>query len=145
MDVIPYPDGTCSTSWSIDLHYRKPENSRDFPGMEFMTTAEHKYFEPYPIPYRCLYSRNIDNLFMSGRDISATHVALGSTRVIRTCGMMGEVVGMAASVCKAHGSLPRSVYTDYLPELQSLMKEGVGQKGLPNDQTFCIHGCYPPK
>ncbi len=145
VDVIPYPDGTCSTSWSIDLHYRKPENSRDFPGMEFMTTAEHKYFEPYPIPYRCLYSRNIDNLFMAGRDISATHVALGSTRVIRTCGMMGEVVGMAASVCKAHGSLPRSVYTDYLAELQALMKEGVGQKGLPNDQTFCIHGCYPPK
>ena len=145
VDAVPYPDATCSTSWSIDLHYRKPENSRDFPGMEFMTYAEHKYFPPYPIPYRCLYSRNVDNLFLAGRDISATHVALGSTRVIRTCGMMGEVVGMAASVCKEHGSLPRSVYSDYLPQLQALMKEGVGKKGLPNDQTFCIHGCFPPK
>ena len=145
VDAVPYPDGTCSTSWSIDLHYVKPENSRDFPGQEFMTTAVHKYFDPYPIPYRCLYSRNVDNLFLAGRDISTSHVAMGSIRVIRTCGMMGEVVGMAASVCHDHGSLPRSVYTDYLKELQALMKEGVGQKGLPNDQTFCIHGCFPPK
>lgn len=145
VDAVPYPDGTCSTSWSIDLHYVKPENSRDFPGQEFMTTAVHKYFDPYPIPYRCLYSRNVDNLFLAGRDISTSHVAMGSIRVIRTCGMMGEVVGMAASVCKAHGSLPRSVYTDYFGELQALMKEGVGAKGLPNDQTFCIHGCFPPK
>lgn len=144
VDAVPYPDGTCSTSWSIDLHYVKPENARDFPGQEFMTTAVHKYFDPYPIPYRCLFSRNVDNLFLAGRDISTSHVAMGSIRVIRTCGMMGEVVGMAASVCKAHGSLPRSVYSDYLGELQALMREGVGAKGLPNDQTFCIHGCFPP-
>lgn len=145
VDAVEYPDGTCSTSWGIDLHYAKPENSRDFPGMEFMTTAVHKYFEPYPIPYRCLYSRNVTNMFMAGRDISCSHVAMGSVRVIRTCGMMGEVVGMAASVCKAHGSLPRSVYDTHFAELQELMNEGIGQKGLPNDQDFCIHGCFPPK
>lgn len=144
VDAVAYPDGTCCTSWGIDLHYPKPENSRDFPGMEFMTTAVHKYFEPYPIPYRCLYSRNVSNMFMAGRDISCTHVAMGSVRVIRTCGMMGEVVGMAASICKKNQSLPRSVYESYFDELVALMKEGVGQKGLPNDQDFCIHGCYPP-
>lgn len=144
VDAVAYPDGTCCTSWGIDLHYPKPENSRDFPGMEFMTTAVHKYFEPYPIPYRCLYSRNVSNMFMAGRDISCSHVAMGSVRVIRTCGMMGEVVGMAASICKKNQSLPRSVYESYFDELVALMKEGVGQKGLPNDQDFCIHGCYPP-
>lgn len=144
INAVPHPDGTCSTSWGIDLHYADPDNSKHFPGKEFITVAEHKYFEPYPIPYRCFYSRNIDNLFMAGRDISCSHVALGSVRVIRTCGMMGEVVGMAAAVCKAHKSLPRSVYTDYFPELVSLMEQGVGKQGLPNDQDFCIHGCFDP-
>lgn len=144
VDAVPYPDGTCSTSWGIDLHEYREDNSRDFPGMEFMTIANHKYFEPYPIPYRCLYSRNISNLFMAGRDISCSHVAMGSVRVIRTCGMMGEVVGMAASVCHAHSAIPRSIFENYLAELQALMREGAGKKGLPNEQTFCIHGCYPP-
>ncbi len=81
---------------------------------------------------------------LAGRDISCTHVALGSVRVIRTCGMMGEIVGMAASVCHRHASLPRSVYTDYFQELVPLMEAGAGKQGLPNDQDFCIHGCYDP-
>ena len=144
VEAVSHPDGTCSTSWGIDLHYADSLNAAQFPGMAFKTVAVHKYFEPYPIPYRCLYSRNIDNLFMAGRDISCTHVAMGSVRVIRTCGMMGEVVGLAASVCKRHDSLPRSVYTDYFDELIPLMKEGAGKKGLPNDQDFCIHGCFDP-
>jgi hypothetical protein len=46
------------------------------------------------VPYRCFYSRNVPNLFMAGRDISVTHVALGTTRLMRTHGMMGEVVGV---------------------------------------------------
>jgi len=142
--AVPYPDGTCSTSWSIDLHYYREQNSKDFPGREFLTVADHKYFDPYPIPYRCLYSRNVSNLFMAGRDISATHVAMGSIRVIRTCGMMGEVVGMAAAVCKRNGCLPGDVYPAHFPELQGHMRDGVGQRGLPNDQNFCIHGCFPP-
>ena len=78
---------------------------------------------PYTIPYRCLYSRNIGNLFMAGRDISTTHVAFGSTRVMRTCGMMGEVVGFAAFVANKHHSSPRGVYKDHLPELMTLLKE----------------------
>lgn len=144
VDAVPHPDGTCSTSWGIDLHHVDSLNAAQFPGMPFKTVARHKYFTPYPIPYRCLYSRNIGNLFMAGRDISCSHVAMGSVRVIRTCGMMGEVVGLAASVCKRHGSLPRSVYTDYFQELVPLMEEGAGKQGLPNDQDFCIHGCFDP-
>ena len=62
---------------------------------------------PHSVPYRCLYSRNIDNLFMAGRNISVTHVALGAIRVMRTTGMMGEVVGMAASLCKQFNTTPR--------------------------------------
>ena len=51
----------------------------------------------YPVPYRCFYSKNIENLFMAGRCISVTHEALGTVRVMKTGGMMGEVVGKAAS------------------------------------------------
>jgi len=63
---------------------------------------------------------------MAGRNISVTHVALGSIRVMRTTGMMGEVVGMAASLCKKHGTTPRGVYEEHLDELIALMEKGVG-------------------
>lgn len=73
---------------------------------------------------------------MAGRNISVTHVALGTVRVMRTTGMMGEVVGMAASLCKKYNVMPRDIYRLHIPELQSLMREGVGRKDLPNNQRF---------
>ena len=86
------------------------------------------YKRPYWVPYRCLYSRNMPNLFMAGRDISVTHEALGAVRVMRTCGMMGEVVGMAAAICRRHHCDPRDVYGKYLDELKELLKRGAGKK-----------------
>jgi hypothetical protein len=122
-----FPDAAVTCTWSIDLHYPDPKNTKDFPGEEFLSIAVHKRYKPgYPIPYRCFYSRNIDNLFMAGRDISVTHVALGTVRVMRTTGMMGEVVGMAASICKHHNTTPRGVYQDHLDQLIALMRKGVG-------------------
>lgn len=123
-----FPDAFVTTTWAIDLHYPEPENSRHFPGEEFRAIAITTPIEPYPIPYRCLYSRNICNLMMAGRNISVTHVALGTTRVMRTCGMMGELAGMAASLCKKHNTNPRSVYLHHLDELKELAKRGVGRK-----------------
>lgn len=122
-----FPDASVTTTWSIDLHYPSPQNSKDFPGQEFRSIAKHVKVTPYPIPYRCFYSRNVDNLFMAGRNISVTHVAMGTTRVMRTGGMMGEVVGMAASICKQHNTSPRGVYKDHLDELKKLMKKGIGK------------------
>lgn len=121
----PYPDACVTTTWGIDLHYPHPENARQFPGQTFRTIARTTPIQPYPIPFRCLYSRNVPNLFMAGRNISVTHVALGSTRVQRTTGMMGEVVGLAASLCKKHGVDPRGVYAEHLDELKSLLERGV--------------------
>ena len=89
----PFPDACVTTTWEIDLHYPDPKNSAQFPGEEFRSIADIRGIHPYPIPFRCLYSRNVSNLFMAGRDISVTHVALGTVRVQRTCGMMGEVGG----------------------------------------------------
>jgi len=127
----PFPDACVTTTWSIDLHYPDPENAKHFPGEEFRSTAEMRHIKPYAIPYRCLYSRNVANLMMAGRNISVTHVALGTVRVMRTCGMMGEVLGMAASLSKKYEADPRGVYQDYLPELKALMKQGVGAPPPP--------------
>lgn len=142
---VVHEDGSAASTWSIDLHYPDPKNTENFPGQEFKSIAKHINIYPYPIPYRCLYSRNIDNLFMAGRNISVTHVALGTVRVMRTTGMMGEVVGMAASICKKYQVNPRAVYQSHLPELKELMKEGVGQKGLPNNQQYNEGGTLKEK
>ena len=133
---VAHEDGTAATTWSIDLHYPDPDNTKNFPEREFKSIAKHINIYPYPIPYRCLYSRNIDNLFMAGRNISVTHVALGTVRVMRTTGMMGEVVGMASSICKKYGVSPRDVYQSYLDELKKLLEVGTGKKGLPNNQKY---------
>ncbi len=110
VNYVIYPDGSAPTTWTIDLHYPDPKNTEHFLGMEFKAIAVHEHIHPYPIPYRCFYSRSIDNLFMAGRNISVTHVALGTVRVMRTTGMMGEVVGMAASVAVKNKTSPRGVY-----------------------------------
>ena len=73
---------------------------------------------------------------MAGRNISVTHVALGTVRVMRTTGMMGEVVGIAASLCNKYSCTPRQVYQSHLDELKTLMQEGVGRKDGLNDQSF---------
>lgn len=130
-----HEDATFATTWSIDLHFPDPEITKYFPGEEFKTQTVHNRIYPAAVPYRCLYSRNVGNLFMAGRNISVTHVALGTTRVMRTCGMAGEVVGLAASVCNRHGALPRDVYRYYLNELQELMRKGAAVEGpLPDNQ-----------
>ena len=140
-----HEDASFTTTWSIDLHWPDPENSKHFPGNEFKAVTKHILIYPYAAPYRCLYSRNINNLFMAGRNISVTHVALGTTRVMRTTGMMGEVVGMAASLCKKHATTPRGIYQSYLNELKQLMEKGVNIKRLPNNQQYNEGGTLKEK
>ncbi len=136
VDHKVYPDGTAPTSWTIDLHYPDPKNSEKFRGKEFKSIAKHIAIYPYPIPFRCLYSQNVPNLMMAGRNISVSHVALGTVRVMRTTGMMGEVIGMAASVCKNKKTNPRGVYQNHLDELVVLMKKGIGNPELKNTQKY---------
>jgi len=125
----PFPDASVTTTWNIDLHDPKDAPPGWAP---FRAEARNVTIRPYPIPYRCLYSRNVENLMMAGRNISVTHVALGSVRVMRTGGMMGEVVGMAASLCKQHNTTPRGVFLDYLEELKTLMQRGIGKQDPPS-------------
>jgi len=121
-----FPDGCVPSTWSIDLHYPKEQYAKKFPDNPFISIAEHdkrvdRSFG-YPVPYRCLYSRDIENLFMAGRCISVTHEALGTVRVMKTCGMMGEVVGKAASLAVKNATTPRGVYENHWPEMDKLLQ-----------------------
>ncbi|MBQ7930656.1 MAG: FAD-dependent oxidoreductase [Clostridia bacterium] len=122
---VDYPDASAAITWNIDIHYPDPLFVDKFPE-PFRSCAYHRGIgSPYAIPYRCLYARDVANLFLGGRIISTTHVAFASVRVMRTLGQLGEVVGMAADICKKHDALPRDVYTDYLDELIAHMERGV--------------------
>jgi hypothetical protein len=115
-DVINHPDfedGFVEEARAIDIHY--PVGGE----YDFITEAQFTRIQQYKIPYRCLYSKDIDNLFMAGRCFSATHVGLGSPRVMHTTAQMGVVVGYAAAVCKENNCSPRDVYKNHL----SIMKE----------------------
>ncbi|OJV44786.1 MAG: pyridine nucleotide-disulfide oxidoreductase [Bacteroidales bacterium 36-12] len=123
---IDYPDALVTTDWGIDLHYPDTVNSTYFPGREFIGYAVHPFKQKdiYSFPYRCFYSRNISNLFMAGRNISVTHIALGTVRVQRCTGMMGEAVGIAAYLCKKYDCSPREIYNAYLNELLKFVEKG---------------------
>ncbi len=122
-----YPDACFPCTWHIDVHTPEPAYQKGHEGEEFISTYTHgkayTYKGPYWAPYRCLYSRNISNLFMAGRDISVTHDALGPVRVMRTCGMMGEIVGKAAWIAVRHNTTPRGVYENHLDLLKELMNQ----------------------
>ncbi len=124
-------------TYMIDMH-QPPEGSY-FPHGEFLLgkhihnkgnrdpnrTYEGHNMEPYPIPYRCLYSRNVSNLMMAGRCLSATHIGHSSARLINTTGMMGEVVAMGAALCIKHNCSPRTAGREHLSELTSMAENGV--------------------
>ncbi len=133
---INHEDGTCTTTWRIDQHYPLEKNTKDYPGAEWLSYGVLTPIDFYALPYRCFYSKDISNMFMAGRNISVTHIALGSVRVMRTCGMMGEVVGMAAVVCARHNATPRDIYTTYFAELQELMRKGAGRTDVPYTQFY---------
>ena len=127
-----FDDGTAVITWDIDLHFPDPKNEKLF-GEPFRSCALHRgYGDPVAVPYRCLYARDCPNLFLAGRDISCSHVAFAAVRVQKTLGMLGEVVGMAAGICKEKSCLPRAVYTDHLALLKERMK-----KGAPPRSQYC--------
>jgi hypothetical protein len=119
-DVIEqthFDDAVAFGGWSVDLH------PADGVFSELKGCNQWHSKGIFGIPYRCYYSRNISNLFLAGRIISATHVAFGSTRVMATCAHGGQAVALAAALCKKHGVQPRAVGQQYMGELQDeLMK-----------------------
>ena len=86
-------------------------------------TIFHKAPSPYGIPYRSLYSRNVPNLFFAGRNISVTHAALSSTRVMATCAVIGQAVGTAAAIATREKCLPGDIAGDGVRELQQTLTD----------------------
>lgn len=105
----------------VDVHYQ--QNIIDPAVPDFISDALYYHSPEYYIPYRSLYSKNISNLFMAGRNFSCTHIGLGGPRVMNTTAQMGCAVGYAASVCHKHKLLPRDVYKKHLHELIMLIEE----------------------
>ncbi|EKM0665805.1 FAD-dependent oxidoreductase [Cronobacter turicensis] len=118
-------DAVAYGGWSIDLHPADGVYSTHDGCRQFHSKGT------YTIPWRSLYSRSLDNLFLTGRLISASHVAFGSARVMCTCGLLGEVVGRAAALCHQQALTTRQLATrERIAELQ---------------QHLQATGCYIPR
>jgi len=124
-DHREFPDATAAMGWNIDMHFPDPENAVKFKE-PFRSCAYHRGIgKTYQVPFRCLYARDVKNLFLGGRHISMTHIAFSCARVMKTLGVLGEVVGLAASICTSQNVLPREIFPKYWDSLKELMTEGV--------------------
>ncbi len=120
-----FADAVAIGGWPMDDHPPGGFDRADLPPAHQVHTKE-----VYNIPLRSLYSKNVGNLMMAGRNISASHVAFTSTRVMATCGVIGQAVGTAAALCARYGLTPRQLHDDpkRLAELQQTL--------LRDDQTI---------
>jgi hypothetical protein len=116
-----HADAVSFGGWAIDLHPVEGVFSKQAGCQQWHSKGV------FQIPYRTMYSRNIKNLFLAGRIISASHIAFGSTRVMATCAHSGQAVGMAAAICARKKLLPRDLLA--APRMKELQREliGIGQ------------------
>ena len=123
-----FADRVAFGGWSIDLH---PV------GGVYASERGSRHWHPdgnYHIPLRCLYSRDVGNLWMAGRDISASHVAFGSTRVMATCAILGEAAGIGAALALDLDVPPRALSEERLPELRrALVRADASTLGLVDE------------
>ena len=120
MENRKFRDSVVQETRDVDIHFQ--QNLLDDSKPDFLSKALFYKTPKYYIPYRSLYSRNINNLFMAGRCFSCSHAVLGGPRVMRTTGQMGAAVGFAASICKKYKVNPRDIYEKYLEEYMQLIE-----------------------
>ncbi|MGY5000746.1 FAD-dependent oxidoreductase [Streptomyces griseus] len=123
-----FEDRVAFGGWSVDLHPVQGMYA-DEPG------ARQRYADGiFHIPLRSLYSANVTNLHFAGRNISATHIAFGATRVMATCATLGEAAGTAAALCVAEGLTPRRLATER-PDLvhRTLLRQDASVIGLADE------------
>ena len=114
-DGIVFEDEIAFGGWPVDDHFPGGFYHRGVPNTDFKTKS------PYSIPYRALYSKNVDNLYFAGRNISMTHMAMSSVRIMGTCSLLGAAVGKAASIAAKEGIAPQDVYLKHMRRLQQLL------------------------
>lgn len=112
LDGKVFEDAVAYGGWPMDIHAVGGIDNKEEP------TKWNCSNLLYSIPYRALYSKNISNLFIGGRAISASHVAFSSTRVMATCGVIGQAIGTAAALCNEKNITPR----DLLKDISTLQK-----------------------
>ena len=122
-----FDDRVAYAGWPLDVHHRDGVFSSD-PFTSYTRVAVNH------IPYRCLYSKNVPNLLMAGRNGSFTGMALGAVRVECTCATMGQAAGTAAALCKKFGETPRGIYQKHIRDLQQqLLKDDQYIVGVVNE------------
>ncbi len=119
-----FDDRVAYGGWGLDVHDLQGMRSVDSTGWGKGVTP--RGVPIYSIPFRALYSKDVPNLLMAGRDVSVTHLALGSTRVGGTCAVEGQAVGTAAALCVARGLTPRRLAETAIRDLQNtLLADGM--------------------
>ena len=125
-----FADAVAYGGWPMDVHTVEGFlNDSDDP------TVWLRLEDVYTIPYRCYYSRNIPNLFLCGRIISASHMAFASARVMATCAVGGQAVGTAAAIAVHRGILPREVGAHIRELQQTLLRDDCYIPGIRNEDA----------
>jgi len=116
-----FDDAVVYGGWCIDLH--APHGLLDF---DVLPSDCQHFNGVYTVPYRSYYSKNIDNLFMAGRDISTTKLGLASTRILGCCAIGGQAVGTAAALCTKYGIKTPRELAPHIRELQQIILKDDG-------------------
>ena len=119
-----FDDAVAYGAWPMDVHV--PGGAKQ---LDITPSKVYNFEGHYSIPYRCFYSRNVENLMMAGRDVSASKMAFSSLRVMGTCAVGGQAAGTAAAIAVQHDCTPRKVGQDHIRQLQ---------------QTLLKNDCYIP-
>lgn len=122
-----FEDAVCLGGWGVDLHV-----AWGMKDLDKLPSTVWNYSGHYTIPYRSYYSKNISNLFMAGRDISCSKLGMASTRIIGTCAMGGQAVGVAAALCRKYNCFPRELMPHITELQQQLLRDDVFLPGLLN-------------
>ena len=110
-----FSDAVCCGGWPIDTHppqgiYSKESSCTQIPA------------GVYQIPLSCLYSEAMENLLFAGRNVSVTHTALASTRVMKTCGAMGQAAGTAAACLARDGKTLHGLTDEVVRKIQRVLR-----------------------
>ncbi|MGD1104781.1 MAG: FAD-dependent oxidoreductase [Terriglobia bacterium] len=119
-----HADDLAYGTWGIDIHVPGGIRERHVPPYPPpKSEANFKKYGtiPYGIPLRSCYSRNVRNLLVAGRPISASYVAFASSRVLPTGAIVGQGVGAAAALCTKYQCEPRTVGAEHASEMQQLL------------------------
>lgn len=135
-----WPDRVCTAGWTIDLHIKGGILNKDEPGeLSYIDDNYNHYIRtvPFTLPLRAFYCKDIENLWMAGRNISVTHVAMGATRVQQIHANQGQAVGTAAAYSIRCGLTPRQTAnpddTHFKDIQQQILREDMSVLGLVNE------------